>query len=298
MTLHHLEIFLAVCEEKTTHGAAKKLNLSQPAVSKGITELEKYYQVKLFERIRQRLYLTGAGEKMRIHGMQVLETFRQLEEEMRQEGQRYHIRIGASVSVGTRILPPLLKKLEDLPEKFTYEATVDNTSRIEQMIEEYVLDMALVEGAINNPELIVQDVAEDELVIVVRKNHPLAGKEKIMLQELEKYPFVSREVGSSTRNQLERFLVEEGLQLKPIYSCSNTETVKQAVEYTDGFAILSKMMAQQEIEEGKMEILPLGKREFKRTIRLIYHKNKFLSPEMKIFMELLEKVLKSKDEIK
>ncbi len=54
MTLHHLEIFVAVCREKTTHAAAEVLNLSQPAVSKAIADLEKHYQVRLFERMKHR----------------------------------------------------------------------------------------------------------------------------------------------------------------------------------------------------------------------------------------------------
>lgn len=293
MTLHHLEIFVAVCQEKTTHGAAKKLNLSQPAVSKGISELEKYYQVRLFERIRQRLYLTAAGEKMRIHALRVLETFHQMESEIYQEGQKQHIRIGASVSVGTRLLPPLLKKLGEYSEEITYEATVDNTSTIEHMVEEYALDMALVEGTVNSSDLVVRDMMEDELVIASRSGHPLSKKENITIQDLEKYPFISREGGSSARNQLEQYFVESGIKMVPIYSCSNTETMKQALLYTEGYAILSKMMVEQELKEGKLVALPLEQREFKRTIRLIYHKNKFLSPVMQIFLELLEEQIKN-----
>ena len=216
-----------------------------------------------------------------------------MESEIYQEGQKQHIRIGASVSVGTRLLPPLLKKLGEYSEEITYEATVDNTSTIEHMVEEYALDMALVEGTVNSSDLVVRDMMEDELVIASRSGHPLAQKENITIQDLEKYPFISREGGSSARNQLEQYFVESGIKMVPIYSCSNTETMKQALLYTEGYAILSKMMVEQELKEGKLVALPLGQREFKRTIRLIYHKNKFLSPVMQIFLELLEEQIKN-----
>ena len=111
MTLHHLEIFVAVCREKTTHAAAEKLNLSQPAVSKAITDIEKYYEISLFERMNRRLYLTPIGETMRDYAYQVLEAYERMETEINRSGARRHIRIGASVSVGTRLLPPLLAKL-------------------------------------------------------------------------------------------------------------------------------------------------------------------------------------------
>ena len=137
MTLHHLEIFVAVCREKTTHAAAEKLNLSQPAVSKAITDIEKYYEISLFERMNRRLYLTPIGETMRDYAYQVLEAYERMETEINRSGARRHIRIGASVSVGTRLLPPLLQKLARREETVTYEVMVDNTSKIEQMIENY-----------------------------------------------------------------------------------------------------------------------------------------------------------------
>ena len=161
------------------------------------------------------------------------------------------------------------------------------------MVEEYALDMALVEGTVNSSDLVVRDMMEDELVIASRSGHPLAKKENITIQDLEKYPFISREGGSSARNQLEQYFVESGIKMVPIYSCSNTETMKQALLYTEGYAILSKMMVEQELKEGKLVALPLEQREFKRTIRLIYHKNKFLSPIMQIFLELLEEQIKN-----
>ena len=158
--------------------------------------------------------------------------------------------------------------------------------------QEYALDLALVEGTVDNSDLVVRDMMEDELVIASRSGHPLAQKENITIQDLEKYPFISREGGSSARNQLEQYLLESGIKMVPIYSCSNTETMKQALLYTEGYAILSKMMVEQELKEGRLVVLPLEQREFKRTIRLIYHKNKFLSPAMLIFLELLENQIK------
>ncbi len=288
MTLHHLEIFVAVCREKTTHAAAEKLNLSQPAVSKAITDLEKYYQVSLFERINRRLYLTPVGETMRDYAYQVLEAYEQMETEISRSGARRHIRIGASVSVGTRLLPPLLAKLAEKDAQITYEVTVDNTSKIEHMIENYSLDLGLVEGYVDNRNLVMKNVAEDALVLAMRAGHPLLKRETPDISALENYSFITREGGSSARNQLELYLQELGVHLTPNYSCSNIEAIKQALLYTDGISVLSKMMIEQELRTGILAVLPWENLEFKRTIRLIYHKNKHISPVMETFLSLLE----------
>lgn len=288
MTLHHLEVLVAVCQEKTMHAAAQKLNISQPAISKMIADLEQYYHVKLFERINHRLYLTPVGETMRSYAVQILEMFQNMENEIHEQGHQDHIRIGASVSVGTCMLPPLLQRLKQTMPKITYAVTVHNTSQIEQMVNDYTLDLGLVEGKIENPNLVIEKIAEDELVLVAAAKHPLLQKQNLTYQDLEKYPFISRENGSSSRNQLELHLQELGLNLNMNYSCSSVEAIKQALLYTDGIAVLSKMMIQEEIKKGALAVLPLDEMKFKRSIRLIYHKNKYLSPAMQTLLQLLQ----------
>lgn len=287
MTLHHLEVFVAVCQEKTMHAAAEKLSISQPAISKIIADLEKYYQIKLFERINHRLYVTPIGETMRSHALQILGMFQNMEDEINIQGKHNHIRIGASVSVGTCLLPPLIQRLQQTLPQTTYDVTINNTSRIEQLVNDYMLDLALVEGHIDNPNLIVHSIKEDELMLTVRAGHPLAQKPKISNEDLEQYPFITREDGSSTRNQLELHLQQMGLKLKTNYSCSSVEAIKQALLYTDGIAVLSKMMIEEEIKKGVFQILPLNGMQFKRSIRLIYHKNKYISAAMKAFFVVL-----------
>lgn len=286
MTLHHLEVFVMVCQEKTMHAAAEKLNLSQPAISKIIADLEKYYEIKLFERINHRLYVTPIGETVRSHALQILGMVQNMEDAINIQGKRNHIRIGASVSVGTCLLPPLIQKLQQ--NQMTYEVTINNTSKIEQLVNDYMLDVALVEGQVDNPNLMVQHVREDELVLVARAAHPLAHKSEVLYADLEQYSFITREDGSSKRNQLELHLQQMGVHLTTNYSCSSVEAIKQALLYTDGVAVLSKMMIEEEIKKGVLSILPLKGMQFKRSIRLIYHKNKYISPAMKAFFVVLD----------
>ena len=288
MTLHHLEVFVAVCQEKTMHAAAKKLNLSQPSISKMISDFEKYYHIKLFERINHRLYLTPIGETTLDHALHILDLFHHMEDDINIHGQSNHIRIGGSVSVGTCLLPPLLRYLMQQELPVSYDVTFNNTSKIEQMVTNYELDLGLVEGYVDNPDLIIRDVAEDELVLAVSAAHPLAGKLDLSERDLEQYAFITREDGSSNRNQLELHLQQSGLQLSTNYACSSVEAIKQALLYTNSIAALSRMMIAEELKQGTLAILPLENLRVKRSIRLIYHKHKYMSPAMKLFIRVLQ----------
>ncbi len=294
MTLHHLKVFVMVCQEKTMHAAAEKLNISQPAISKIIADLEKHYNIKLFERINHRLYLTAIGETVRDHALNILAMFQDMEDQINIQGQQNHIRIGASVSVGTCLLPPLIQSLKKRLDSISYEVTINNTSKIEGMVNDYLLDLALVEGYVDNPNLVVQNVIEDELVFAVRADHPLLQKTNIAYHDLEQYSFITREDGSSKRNQLELHLQEMGIQLKINYSCSTVEAIKQALLYTDGIASLSKMMVEEELKTGVLKTLPFHDMKFERSVRLIYHKNKYISPTMKVFIEVLNSQIKER----
>lgn len=288
MTLHHLEIFVAVCHHKTTHAAAEALNISQPAVSKAISDLEKYYQIKAFERINHRLYLTSVGKLLLTYAQNLLDLNEEMEHEIRLKGNMNHIRIGASVSVGTYLVPQYIQKLKEKVDNLTYEVVVNNTSDIESKVDNYQLDIGIVEGHVDNNNLIVKKIEEDELVLVVKATHPLLKKKEIEYSDLEQYPFITREEGSSNRNQLELFLKEQGVQLMMNYTCSSIEAIKQALLYTDGIASLSKMMVEEEIKKGVYRILPFKDMKFQRSIRLIYHKNKYITKTMRMFFDLLD----------
>ena len=188
-------------------------------------------------------------------------------------------------------MPPLLAKLARQKDAhITYEVTVDNTSKIEHMIENYSLDMGLVEGYVDNRNLVMKNVAEDTLVLAMRAGHPLLKRETPDISALENYSFITREGGSSTRNQLELYLQELGVHLVPNYSCSNIEAIKQALLYTDGISVLSRMMIEQEVlRTGILAVLAVaGIWNLRRMIRLIYHKDKRISPAMETFLSLLE----------
>lgn len=290
MTIRHLKIFMEVADAGGMSAAAKRLHVSQPTVSQAVAELEKYYGVKLFERLSQKIYLTEEGELMLSFCRHILDSFGQMEEVMEKAKKSTNLRIGCSVSVGTCLINDILDRAkEQMPECFI-SVVVANSSDVEQAILNNEVDLGIVEGILESTELEVTPVCEDELVVVCGKEHPLAKENHVPVAMLDGQNYISRESGSADRNQLEKLFEEQGFHLKKIFCSTNTEAIKNAVIRGHGVAILSKRLVEKETEEGTIVILPLEGEAVTRTIRLAIHKNKYISKNIQVMKSILSKL--------
>ena len=286
MTIRHLQIFVAVADCGKMRAAAEGLRISQPSVSQAVRELESYYNIKLFERLSQRIYITETGKKLLPYARHIIDSFETMEGFINDTSAGNVIRVGGSVSVGTRLLPPMIKSLENEVPDVDVCVIVDNTAAIEGKIQRSELDIAVVEGIVRSDELVKKDIYDDELVLVVGPEHELFNHPGIKLKELTKHALISRESGSVERNQFEQFLLEHDIKMKNKWSCSNTETIKKAVLNGEGIAILSRMVIEKEIAAGEVRVLNVENTRMKRKIKLIYHKNKYISQSMKQFIDI------------
>ena len=286
MTIRHLKIFLTVVKHGKMRKAAEELYISQPAVSQAISELEKYYGVKLFERLSQKLYITEDGKIVLSYARYIIDSFEKMELALLDSLSKQQIRIGSSVSLGTTLLIDLISKLEEEVPGIDVRVTIDNTSVIEQMVCNSDLDLAIVEGLIKSNEIIHLPVNNDELVIVVGKSHPFWEHKEISLSQLENQVLVSREQGSADRNQFEQFLNEHNVSINKKWNCTNTEAIKNIVTSGKGMAIISKLLIEKELQEDTLRILSIKDIRMTRQNNLIYHKNKYISPQMQKFIDI------------
>ena len=196
MTIRHLQIFVAVADCGKMRAAAERLHISQPSVSQAVRELESYYNIKLFERLSQRIYITETGKKLLPYARHIIDSFETMEGFINDTSSGNVIRVGGSVSVGTRLLPPMIKSLENEVPDVDVCVIVDNTAAIEGKIQRSELDIAVVEGIVRSDELVKKDIYDDELVLVVGPEHELFNHPGIKLKELTKHALISRESGS------------------------------------------------------------------------------------------------------
>ena len=289
MTIRHLKIFTTVADEKSMSMAAKKLHISQPSVSQAVAELEKYYGIRLFERLSQKIYLTKEGELMLSFSRHILDSFEQMEEEINQAVKKTSLRIGCSVSVGTCLINDILDEAERIMPDCEISVVVANSSDIEKAVLRNEVDIGIVEGIIKGSELVITPVCQDELVVVCGKNHELAGMKKVTFDMLKGQNYISRESGSAERNQIEKVFEEHGLLLKKTFCSTNTEAIKNAVKRGRGIAVFSKRVIEKENADGDIIILPLEGISVTRNINLVMHKNKYISAGIKTIMDILNR---------
>lgn len=286
MTIRHLEIFIAVADTGKMRAAAQQLYISQPSVSQAIRELEEYYDVKLFERLNQRIYITESGKKLLSYARHIVASLKECELVMKAENDNPLLRIGSSVSVGTAMLEDLLKRFEAKCEPADIRVTVNNTSEIERQVLANMLDIAIVEGNVESSELNQIVVAEDELFLVVGKTHPLYMKPDITMNMLEGESLISREDGSVDRNQFEQFLKEQNVHMEKKWSCTNVQAIINYVKAGYGIGILSSLLIEKEVSAKEIKILNVKDVHIRRKIKLIYHKNKYLTNSMNEFVRV------------
>lgn len=287
MTIRHIRIFVTVADQGGMSAAAKELHVSQPTVSQAIAELEKYYGVKLFERLSQRLYITKEGELMLSFSRHILDSFDRMEEAMDLTAEKSVLQLGCSVTVGTCLIHDILDKVKEKMPNLQVQVTVTNSSDIEQAILTNEVDLGIVEGIIKSDELLTTPICEDELVLVCSKEHPLAKAGKVTASMLQGQNYVSRESGSAERNQLEKKLEELGIQFVRSFCSTNTEAIKNAVIRGRGIAVLSKRMVEKELASGDIVVLSLDGVRATRNINLVTHKNKYISKGIKVIREVV-----------
>lgn len=284
MTLRHFQIFVTVCDTMNMTTAANTLFVSQSAVSQAISELEGHYDVRLFERLSRKLYLTQAGEKLLGYARHIIRMNKDAESEMRALNQNGMIRIGASVTIGACVLPKLITAIKNENPSLSIEVTEDNTTQIEQLILCDKLDLGLVEGEITLSDIISKPFTEDMLVLICGKNHHFSERLLIEPYELEKENFILREVGSGTRKTFEDVMSKNALTWESNWTCNNVDTIKMAVAEGLGVSVISQRAVCREIESGILHRVNINGLFFKRQFKLVYHKNKYLTEAMKYFI--------------
>lgn len=287
MTIRHLTIFVAVADLGSMSAAAASLYLSQPTVSQAIRELEKHYNGLLFERLGKKLYLTERGQLLLPQARNLIRQFQQLEELMLNQGQSSTLKLGSTITVGTCLTPFLIPRLQKNCPEIRVHSYVSNTKDIEQKLLRSELDVGIVEGEILSPDLTVLPIIDDCLVLAVGKDHPFYGKKRIQVQDLVGEPFAMREQGSGTRQLFEEYAAKHHIFVQTVWEANSSRALLNAVLYDRVLAVMSLRLMPHEIRHGKIRVFYNQNGEWNRKFKLVYHKNKFLSPAIHELERLL-----------
>lgn len=278
MTLRHLLIFMTVAEQGSMSAAARALYLSQPTVSQAIHELETHYNGLLFERFGKKLYLTDRGKLLLPQAKELIHSFQHLEEMMLNQGQSPTLKLGSTITVGTCLTPDLILELRQAFPDLNIYSYVSNTRNIEKKLLRSELDAAVVEGEIQSSDLVALPIIDDTLVLAVGKEHPFYDKKYLTVQELNHQKYAVREAGSGTRQLFEDFAVRHGISYEIAWEANSPGTLLNAVLNDQILSVMSLRLMEPEIKKQSVHVFYQEQGEWNRKFKLVYHKNKFLTP--------------------
>lgn len=288
MTIRNLEIFTKVAELGSMSAAAKNLYITQPSVSLAIAEIEKEYDVKLFDRVGNRLRLTPTGQQLMVYTASIIHQYKEMELFLKDESHNSGIRVGATATVGHYIIAPVIEQLKKEMPGVKCEVTVASTGIIEDRLLKSELDIGFVEGDITEQTLVVKPVMEDELAVICSSRHRFYGQQSIQLQELEGEAFILREEGSGTRAKVESILREKHISYQPQWNCYSFEAIKEAIIHNLGITIMSPRVVRRELQSGDLWACTIEDANFKRTFDLVCRQNKYFSGALARFVEICE----------
>ncbi len=285
MTLRHLQIFVAVCQEGGTTAAAHKLLLAQSAVSVAISQLEQHYGIRLFDRIAKRLHITQDGERFLQYALHIVQLFEQMEQEVKNMDETGIIRVGTSITIGNCLLGGYIRRFRKAFPNIRVKAVTNNSEYIERCILENRLDLGLIEGLVHSADLMAIPFREDRMSLLCPLGHAFAGR-KVEINALRGQSFLVREQGSAGRERVDRMLGAYGIEVDTVMESVSTQAILRGVRAGLGIALLPSLLAQDFLEREEIGEFYLSGISLLRTFHIIYHKNKYLTQGAQAFITL------------
>ncbi|MDF2000447.1 LysR family transcriptional regulator [Peribacillus frigoritolerans] len=268
-----LKTFVTLVEVKNFTKTAEILLMSQPSVSLHIKKLEEEFQTKLFLRSPKFLKVTLTGEILYDRAKQMITIYEQTRQDIQEHDRsiKGELKIGASFTIGEYILPSLLIDLQEEYPELELQVVIGNTEEIVQAVRLYKVDIGLIEGQTNEKELSVHPFMQDELFIVSSNNHELANKDDVEITDLHDRAWVTREVGSGTREYLNHVIRSNGLKIKSILTISSNQGIKETlIKNGSGLALLSRSVIERDVQNKILSIIQVKDESFNRTLSYVY----------------------------
>ncbi|TYO94546.1 DNA-binding transcriptional LysR family regulator [Desulfallas thermosapovorans DSM 6562] len=246
----------------------------------------------MFERSSKRVELTQAGATLYGYATEILELHKVAERAVSDlvELVTGNLTIGASFTVGEYVLPRLLAAFTQRYPEVKFSVMIGNTEMVHEHARDTSIDIGLVEGLVEDSQLKVTKFLDDELILFVSKNHPLAETTSISPEEialkLKSVPFIFREEGSGTRLAVEKALQKLDFKPEHIITLGSTQAIKEAVEANLGVSMLSKWTLRKELKLGSIKPIRCCN-PITRGFYLLQHKEKFQSRATAEFVKLV-----------
>jgi DNA-binding transcriptional LysR family regulator len=279
MADRRLEVFHMVARMLSFTKAAEVLEMTQPAVTFQIRQLEEEYNARLFDRSHNKIDLTEAGRRVFEYTEKIFELYREMEHAIRDVTGQVSgtLRMGATVAIGDYVLPKLLVAFKrDFP-SVNIQLKLSTISGIASMVENSAIDIGMLDTDLDNKMIGSEQLTYDEMVLVMPAGHALANSGPVSVAQFISEPLILLEQGSGIQNDFTRYLSEQGYhydKLNIVMELGSLEAIKGAIESGLGLGILPRSALAKEIELKRLQAACLAPA-FQNTLSFVFKKQKF-----------------------
>ncbi len=293
-TLHQLQIFLKIAEKESITKASEELHLTQPAVSIQLRNFQDQFPIPLTEVIGRKLYITDFGKEIALAAQKILDEVNQITyKTTAYQGQLSGVLKISVVSTGKYIIPYFLSDFMKLHEGVDLVLDVTNKERVIHSLEENNVDFSLVSVLPKHLQIEKTKLMENQLFLVGNNSENFSNK-TYSKSILTKLPLIYREKGSGTRHTMEKYLEQNNIPVRKKMELTSNEAVKQAVIAGLGYSIMPLIGIRNDLEAGRLQIIPVKGFPIKSIWNLIWLKNKKFSPVAQAFLDYVDE---NKDQI-
>lgn len=282
MDIKNLITFIHVAELNSFTKAAEKLGFSQSTVSFQIKQLEAELDSQLFERINHTVALTEKGREVLRYAHQIHKLTQEMKENMQEEGKLVgHVRLAMADSLCDSLLSENFAVFREEHPGITLKIIAAGTEEMFRLINHNEVDAILtLDNHIYNTEYVIVREEKVGMHFVAGAGHPLGSREVLSVRELVRQPFILTQKGMSYRRLMDERLAGMSLEVQPVLEVGSTELICSLVEQGAGISFLPDYVTEKKVMKGKLVYLKVDAFEVEIWKQLLYHRDKWVSPQM------------------
>ncbi|MCI9140762.1 MAG: LysR family transcriptional regulator [Lachnospiraceae bacterium] len=287
MVIRYLEILEAIAETGTFTSAAKKLYITQSAVSHAVAELEKQAGTALFERLPKGVALTHCGASLLEESRSILTACRNLDRRISHLEENTTVHIVSSITIASFLLPEILRDLKTSFPQIPLSVRVVSAITAIDILQRGNADIAFWEGAAPKGNFQTILLGSYNLCAACAPDFDLSVK-AISPDQLCRYPLLLREQGSAIRDTLDNTLALANLRVEPVWESVNSLALMKAAEAGLGITILPEKLLSDSLLLKKLRLISLDKMKMENQMLALFHKDKYITKPFQILIDQLK----------
>ena len=282
MDIRQLRLFCRIVERHSFSLAAEDVGITQPAASQQVHTLERELKTTLLDRSNRRITPTAAGQVLYRYAREILALHERACTEILDLGELVagNVVMGASTGPGEHVLPGLLTRFRKLYPGVRVSLHVDDTHEVIERVVAREFEIGAVGAPTHRPDLTVEPLVRDEVVLVCSPTHPWASRDDVTLAELVAEPQIVQQQGAGIRAVVEDHLKAAGVrpeQLNIAAEMGLMESAKQAAIAGGGVTFVSRWAVGPELEHGLLVVVPVRDFEIRRDFHTVRSRTRVLS---------------------